>query len=131
MHTIIHRHNQSRFPSPESRQDFRSPHYDCMDLPSGLKLTVYVPGVDASGVDIITSGPDLFVTARKAHHVRTNWQALHLEGVQRDYQLKLRLGLGFDFEALQASVARGVLTIVLPKSRLASAGLPARQRQVA
>ena len=131
MHTIIHRHHNSRFPRPESPQDFRSPHYDCMDLPAALRLTLYVPGVDANGVDITTAGPDLFVTARKAHHVRTNWQALHLENVQRDYQLKLRLGLGFDFEALQASVTRGVLTIVLPKSRPASAGLPARQRQVA
>ncbi len=131
MHTIIHRHNHSRFPNPEPRQDFRSPHYDCMDLPSALKLTLYVPGVDASGVDITTQGPDLLVTARKTHHLRANWQALHLESVQRDYQLKLRLGTGFDFEALQASVTRGVLTIVLPKSRQAVAGLPARQRQVA
>jgi HSP20 family protein len=131
MHTIIHRHQQGRFPGPESKQDFRSPHYDCMDLPAALKLTLYVPGVDASGVDITTQGPDLFVTARKTHHVRANWQALHLENVQRDYRLKLRLGLGFDFEALQASVARGVLTIVLPKSRPALAGLPLGQRQVA
>lgn len=125
MHTIIHRHHRDRFPGPESKSDFRSPHYDCMDLPHALKLTLYVPGVDASGVDITTQGPDLFVTARKTHHLRANWQALHLESVQRDYQLKLRLGAGFDFEALQASIARGVLTIVLPKARAA------RQRQVA
>ncbi|HEX7632004.1 MAG TPA: Hsp20/alpha crystallin family protein [Lacunisphaera sp.] len=131
MHTIIHRHHQGRFPSPESKQDLRSPHYDCMDLPAALRLTVYVPGVDASGVDITTQGPDLLVTARKTHHIRANWQALHLESVQRDYQLKLRLGLGFDFEALQASVARGVLTIVLPKVKPANVGLPLRQRQVA
>jgi HSP20 family protein len=131
MHTIIHRHNLSRFPGPESKPDFRSPHYDCVDLPHVLKLTLYVPGVDASGVDITTQGPDLVVTARKTHHVRANWQALHLESVQRDYQLKLRLGLGFDFEALQASVARGVLTIVLPKIRSAVSNPPPRQRQVA
>jgi HSP20 family molecular chaperone IbpA len=131
MHTIIHRLNQRRFPSAEPKQAFRAPHYECMDLPSALKLAVYVPGVDAGGVEITTQGPDLFVTARKAHHIRVNWQALHLEGAQRDYQLKLRLGLGLDYEALQASVARGVLTIVLPKSRLAGASLPARQRQVA
>ena len=131
MHTIIHRHNDSRFPRPESSQNFRSPHYDCMDLPSALKLALYVPGVEASGVDITTQGPDLFVTASKTHHVRANWQALHLESVQRDYQLKLRLGSGFDYEALQASVTRGVLTIVLPKSKLASASAPDRQRQVA
>lgn len=131
MHTIIQRQQQSRFPNTESPADFRSPHYDSMDLPQALQLTLYVPGVDAGGVDITTRGPDLLVTARKTHHVRANWQALHLENVQRDYQLKLRLGLGFDFEALQASVTRGVLTIVLPKNRLASAGPPARQRQVA
>ena len=131
MHTIIHRLNNSRFPATEPKTAFRSPHYDCMDLSSALKLVIYVPGVDASGVEITTQGPDLFVTARKTHHIRANWQALHLEGVQRDYQLKLRLGLGFDFEALQASVARGVLTIVLPKVRTAITGLPARQRQVA
>lgn len=131
MHTIIHRLNHSRFPSAEPRQAFRSPHYDCMDLASALKLVVYVPGVDASGVDITTQGPDLFVTARKTHHVRTNWQALHLESAQRDYQLRLRLGVSFEYEALQASVARGVLTIVLPKNRLATASSPAGQRQVA
>ena len=131
MHTIIHRHNDSRYPTTEPKQAFRSPHYDCMDLPSALKLVLYVPGVEASGVDITTQGPDLFVTAAKTHHVRANWQALHLESVQRDYQLKLRLGAGFDYESLQASVTRGVLTIVLPKSRPVSASAPVRHRQVA
>lgn len=131
MHTIIHRYNHSRFPSAEPLPAFRSPHYDCRDLPSALKLAVYVPGVETSGVEITTQGPDLLVTARRTHLLRTNWQALHLEGVQRDYRLKLRLGSGFDFEALQASLSRGVLTIVLPKKRLAHAGLSPRARQVA
>jgi len=131
MHTIIHRHNHRHFPVAESKQEFRSPHYDCMDLATALKLVIYVPGVDATGVEITTAGPDLFVTARKTHHVRANWQALHLESVQRDYQLKLRLGVGFDYEALQASVARGVLTIVVPKKPLAIARVPDRHRQVA
>ena len=130
MHTIIHRHNHRRFPGAEPKQAFRSPHYDCMDLSQAIKLVLYVPGVDACGVEIITQGPDLLVTACKTHHVRINWQSLHLEQAQRDYQLKLRLGLGFDYETLQASISRGVLTIVLPKSVLATASLP-RQRQVA
>ena len=131
MHTIIHRHNHRRFPSTEAKPAVRLPHYDCTDLPQALKLGVYGPGTDASGMEITTQGPDLFVTARKTQHVRTNWQALHLENVQRDYQLKLRLGLGFDYESLEASVARGVLTIVLPKKQLASSGSPLPQRQVA
>ena len=131
MHAIIHRLDHSRFPNAEPKPAVRAPHYDCLDLPAAVKLVLYVPGVDASGVEITTQGPDIFVTARKTRHVRVNWQALHLEGAQRDYQLKLRLGLGLDYEALQASVTRGLLTIVVPKSRLAHAGPPARHREVA
>jgi HSP20 family protein len=131
MHTIIHRLDQSYVSAAESGQTFRSPHYDCMDKAQALQLVVYVPGVEASGVEITTQGPDLFVTARKTRHVRANWQALHLEQAQRDYQLKLRLGTGFDFDTLQASVARGVLTIALPKKSLASASASLLQRQVA
>lgn len=132
MHTIIHRNHHNRFPNPAPvSQDFRSPLYDCIDMAQSLKLVVYVPGVDARGIEISTQGPDVFVTARKTHHIRSNWRALHLEGVQRDYQLKLRLGVGFDYEALQASVARGVLTIALPKKQLVPASEPALHRQVA
>ncbi len=139
MHTIIHRHYNTRFPalSPsngpaaKSQPDFRSPHYECMDLPQALKLAVYVPGVDATGVELTTQGTDLLVTARKPHHVRVNWQALHLESAQRDYHLKLRLGSGYDFDQLRATIARGILTIVLPKRRPALAEPPAPERRVA
>jgi HSP20 family protein len=131
MHTIIHRNHNEAFPAAKPKPDFRSPHYECMDLPQALKLAVYVPGVDANGVELTTHGTDLLVHARKAQHVRVNWEALHLETAQRDYQLKLRLGTGYDFDALRASVAKGVLTIVLPKRRPALAEPPARQRQVA
>lgn len=131
MHTIIHRHQLETFPAAKPRSDFRSPHYECRDLPQALKLDVYVPGVDASGVELTTRDTDLMLTARKAQHVRVNWQSLHLEGSQRDYQLKLRLGAGYDFDHLRASVAKGVLTIVLPKRRPALAVPPPRERQVA
>lgn len=94
-----------------------------------MKLVVYVPGVDASGVEVEARGADLTVTARKTHVVRVNWQALHLEGAQRDYQLRLRLGSSFDYAAMQAEIRQGVLTVTLPKRQPASA--PARLRRVA
>jgi HSP20 family protein len=131
MHTIIHRLDHSRFPSTETAQAFRAPHYECMDLPQALKLDLYVPGVAATGVDITTHGTDLVIVAKKAQLVRTNWQSLHIEGVQRDYQLKLRLGAGYDFESLQASFNHGVLTIIVPKKETARAVQPIRHRQVA
>ena len=115
MHSIIPSHSPNDLKPPESLPAYRQPHFECTDLAQALKLVVLVPGVEANGVEITTSGPDLVITASKAHVVRVNWQALHLEGVQHDYQLKLRLGYGFDFDGLQADLREGVLTIVAPK----------------
>jgi HSP20 family protein len=98
--------------------DFRRPNFDCREQGDTLQLVVYVPGVAAAGVEIATRGPDLTVTARKTHFVRVNWQALHLERAQRDYQLRLRLGHGFDYSNLEAHIADGILTITLPKRAL-------------
>ena len=95
--------HHSPLSNAEPKPSFRQPHFDCTDLPHALELKVYVPGVDASGVEITTLGPDLGITARKPHHVRVNWPALHLERVQRDYQLKLRLGTGYDFGSLRVN----------------------------
>jgi len=96
-----------------------------------VKLVVYVPGVDAAGVEIEARGTDLAITARKAHFVRVNWQSLHLEGAQRDYQLRLRLGAGLDFAAMQAEIHQGVLTLTLPKRPAHEAGAGSRLRHVA
>jgi HSP20 family molecular chaperone IbpA len=122
MHTIIHplkpANHSTRSPNATvSTVAARKPHYDCREQGDALKVVVYVPGVDASGVEITTRGPDLTVTARKTHFVRVNWQALHLEGAQRDYQLRLRLGRGLDYEALQAEIRDGVLTLTIPKKQ--------------
>ncbi|MBM3854444.1 MAG: Hsp20/alpha crystallin family protein [Verrucomicrobia bacterium] len=94
---------------------FRQPAYDCRQKRDAVQLTVYVPGVEASGVEIEGAGADLTVTARKSHFVRVNFPALHLETAQRDYQLRLRLGSGFDYPNMAATIAQGVLTITVPK----------------
>ena len=131
MNTIIPSLSPNDTPTPETRPAHRQPHFECTDLPQALKLVILVPGVEARGVEIITRGPDLVVTARKAQVVRVNWQALHLEGVQRDYQLKLRLGHGFEFGELRADLRDGVLTVVVPKKESAWAPAVLRQRRVA
>lgn len=133
MHTIIHPLRPARsVPSPEVSAlspNLRKPSYDCRDHPESVKLTVYVPGVEAAGVEIEARGPDLIVTARKIHFVRVNWQALHLESAQRDYQLRLRLGHGVEYAALSAEIHHGVLLVTLPKRLPAEAGV--RTRHVA
>lgn len=116
MHTII-RSIRKKQPSPAfaSRHAFRRPHYDCQEQMDALKLIVYVPGVDQAGLDLEVRGPDLIVTAPKSHVVRTNWRAAHLESAQRDYQLRLRLGFSLAYDALEAELSAGVLTVTIPK----------------
>lgn len=124
MHTIIHPLNtstRSKAKAPAVSAAFRQPNYDCQEHPEAMKLVVYVPGADAAGVEIEAVGSDLTVTAKKSHLVRVNWQALHLETVQRDYQLRLRLGAGFDYSSMQAEIHHGVLSVTLPKRLTAAA----------
>ena len=105
-----------------SAEKFRNPSYDCREHGDDVSLSVYIPGVDAAGVEIEARGPDLIVTARKHRFVRINWSALHLETAQRDYQLRLRLGTAFDYPSMQAEIHDGVLTITIPKRFTAMAG---------
>ena len=104
-----------------------SPNYDCREHAEALKLLVYVPGVTATGVEITARGPDLTVVARKPHFVRSNWSALHLEKVSRDYELTLRLGYGLDYAGINAEIADGILTITLPKRAADSPSLSLRR----
>lgn len=117
MHTTIHPALPigRKAPARAPKELFRQPQYECQEHRDVMKLIVYVPGVDASRVEIEARGGDLIVTARKPHVVRVNWQSLHLEAAQRDYQLRLRLGSALDYAAMQAEIMQGVLTITLPK----------------
>jgi len=132
MHTTISTlptNSRSKALSRASVDALRQPAYDCQEHADVMKLTVYVPGVDASGVEIEGRGADLTVTARKARFVRVNFSPLHLETAQRDYRLRLRLGTGYDYAAMQAEIANGVLSITLP--RRARNANPFRLRKVA
>ncbi len=118
MHTIIHPLNARR---PRSAPDdctaakYRKPAYEYIDQGPACKLVVYIPGVDAAGVDIEARRSDLTITAKKVHFVRVNWQCLHLENAQRDYRLRLRLGDAVDYSAMHAEIHDGMLTVTLPK----------------
>ena len=134
MHTIIHPLNpRTRSPAaePTSPVAFRQPNYDYVEHPDTITLVVYVPGVDAAGVEIEARGSDLTVTAKKSHFVRVNWQSLHLETAQRNYQLRLRLGSGFDYTSIEAEIHDGVLSVTLPKRLSATAANASPQRRVA
>lgn len=93
----------------------RSPHYDCQQKGETIDLTIFLPGVDAVGIEIVVRGPDLVVIGRKTHSVRVNFAAAHLEQAQLDYELRLRLGRDLDYSALVADLSDGVLSLRIPR----------------
>lgn len=115
MNTTLPSLPPSRSATAEPATLCRQPHFECSNLSHAMQLSVFVPGVEPAGIEITTCGPDLVVRGRKARPVRVNWPALNLEAAQRDYELKLRLGLGLDFDRLRAEFDRGILRIVIPK----------------
>lgn len=127
LHSLPSNRRNAQAPAPARVAGFRQPSYDCQETPEAMTLIVYIPGVDANGVEIEGHGADLTVTALKPHFVRVNFQALHLESAQRDYRLRLRLGTRFDFAHMTATMADGVLTITVPKRSLAADRLPFRR----
>ncbi len=96
----------------------RSPHYDCQQHAERIEVTVFLPGVEAAGVEIVVRGPDLVVIGRKSHVVRVNFASAHLEYAQRDYELRLRLGRDLDYGALTAELGDGMLSLNIPKRML-------------
>jgi len=116
-HTIIRSSsNPSRYARTATRKSaFRQPHYDCVERQDGLRIVAYIPGVDPTTIDLEVIGPDLVMTAPKRQIVRTHWRSLHLEPVQWDYQLRLRLGFSLAYDALEASLNGDTLTIDIPK----------------
>jgi len=61
--------------------------------------------------------------------VRVNCQALQLETVQRDYQLRLRLGNAFELHGHRGRDRNGVLTLVLPKRAARERAAPSARRR--
>jgi HSP20 family protein len=95
--------------------DTRRPHYECIAEGESLLLTLYLPDVEAAGVEIVVRGPDLIVIGRKRHFVRVNFAAANLEAAQLDYELRLRLGHDLAYAALHAELVEGVLTLRIPR----------------
>ncbi|MBE7537552.1 MAG: Hsp20/alpha crystallin family protein [Opitutaceae bacterium] len=137
MHTIIRppsslRNRNSQSGIVDDQKHLRTPHYECQDRDNAVEITAFVPGVEAPGVEIAASGPDLMITARKSRFVRVNFQSLHLENAQRDYRLVLRLGNGLAFGDLAAEIRDGILTLRIPKKDIQPlAGNPLALSQVA
>ena len=111
MHTIILPIQLTKALPAERTSAFRTPHCDMAGQNGCLEATVYLPGVEARGVELLIAKQEVVVTARKLHPIRPNWIALSLENCTRDYRLRIKTPRRLSAENVNAEFDDGVLRI--------------------
>jgi HSP20 family molecular chaperone IbpA len=97
------------------RTAFIRPRYHYQEQSDTFRLVVHVPGVDPTGIDLEVNAPDLTITATREHSPSPARHSSHLANAMHDYQLRLRLGFSLAYNALQADLHGGTLTVTIPK----------------
>lgn len=115
MHTII-RPIQITATLPAERTDaFRKPHCDMAGRNGRIEATVYLPGVEARGVELLLAGEELVITARKFLPVRANWISLSLERRMHNYRLRIKTRRRLHASQVRAEFDDGVLRISIER----------------
>lgn len=81
-----------------------------------VEATVYLPGIEARGVELLLAKGELVLTARKPMPVRTNWIALSLERRSHNYRLRFRTKRLLLAAQVRAEFDEGVLQITIERS---------------
>lgn len=82
---------------------------------TGYRLTLELPGADPESVDVRVEAGVLTITAERPRTEREGWQPLRREIPPGGWKQSFRLPSGLDTEAVEASLASGVLTLELAR----------------
>jgi HSP20 family molecular chaperone IbpA len=103
-------------PDAETKaRHWRRPHYNVVESAEAFEISVSVPGVNRSGIDISVDGDVLTLEASRGE-APNGWKALRRELPQGDYRLALKLNVPINESAIKAQVTDGILGLTLPKS---------------
>ena len=93
-----------------------SPRIDVSDNEKELKVTAELPGLEEKDFDVSLDGDVLTLSGeKKTEHEeeREGWR--HVERTSGSFHRALRIPFEVDPDAVEASFAKGVLTVTLPK----------------
>lgn len=111
MHTIIRPIQIATTLPSESTDAFRTPHCDMAGKKRSIEATVYLPGVEARGVELLLAEGELILTARRLLPVRANWISLSLERCSHNYRLRIKTERTLCASQVRATFDDGVLRI--------------------
>lgn len=91
------------------------PATDIWETPDRLVLVAEIPGADPSAVEVSVDRNVLHITARSRMTTPTGYSLIHAEYRDGDYERSFTLPSEIAAENIEATVADGLLTLVLPK----------------
>ena len=105
---------------PESGFTFTAPAVDVTEDEKAYKITAELPGIEEKNIDVTVSGDMLTLKGEK--HFEREEKDKHRHMSERAYgafQRSFVLPEGVDRDKIAADLAKGVLTITLPKTEKA------------
>jgi HSP20 family protein len=92
------------------------PVYTVREEKEDYEVTVYLPGVAKSGLEVHAEQNELSIVARRSWTPPAGWAVLYRETPQADFGLTLDHEGNIDAEKITAELNQGVLHIKLPKA---------------
>lgn len=92
------------------------PSYEVRESDEAWGLTVQLPGVARSGVEITAEEGRLVIRGRRDWKAPAGWTALYRESVDTPFELALQHDNTIDVEKIHAELQDGVLRVSLPKA---------------
>jgi len=92
------------------------PAYELNETADGFALTVYLPGVEHSGLELQADADSITVTGRRAWKKPEGWTSLYRESDDVTYELVLSHDNIIDLDKVQAELRDGVLRVALAKT---------------
>lgn len=97
-------------------ESVKLPSSDITESDDAFTLTAELPGLTAEDVDVSLDGRTLVIKGEKQKETKTEDKNYHLtERTYGTFERSFYLPDGVDADAISAAVAKGVLTVTLPK----------------
>lgn len=112
----LRREPVTRCDSEHSAGPVQKPAYRVREGEDAYTLTVQLPGVVKSGVDITADDGEIRISGRRDWQRPEGWTTLHRESVDAAYELVLTHDNAIDADKVSAELHDGVLTVTVPKA---------------
>jgi HSP20 family protein len=101
----------------ESSFTFTAPAIDIAETETAYKITAELPGMEPSHVDVTVSGDTLIIKGEKRQEKEEKDNDYYLcERSFGSFQRSFSLPAGVDRDKISSGLAKGVLTVTLPKT---------------